>query len=306
MTFSEIHSKPTTVDSEDLLTSDIFGCCSFLNYNELLEHVLRESVHFNSKDNLCIPETVISEEYLFWPRFHTGRSQTEPDVLIILRHPGNLCTLVLIEAKFNSDKSSEADYTSEDVTDQLARELMIIHNQKICSQNTTLEGLEIASKYLIYVTAHDVIPEKAFNDSSNEFIEKTANDRNICFKDIDKIPLFWLPWWKIEQLISENNLFSLEGNAKDRVIKHIQEVLRVKRLCRFYGLKPLNFNLIAYSYSSTAKALFESDKYAKSYTFDVMFSKIPYQYHIYEKGNRYSLGLGIPKIVYYYQSEEKI
>lgn len=304
MTFSEIHSKPTTVDSEDLLTSDIFGVCSFLNYHELLEHVLREAVHFNSKDNLCIHEAVLSEEYLFWPRFRTGRSQTEPDVLIILRHPENRCTLVLIEAKYNSDKSSEADYTSEDVTDQLARELLIIQNRKICSQNLALEGLEIASKYLIYVTAHDVIPEKSLNDSSTEFIEKTADDRSLCSKDIDKIPLFWLPWWKIEQLISENNLFSLKGNAKDRIIKHIQEVLRVKRLCRFYGLKPLNFNSITYSYSPTAKALFKSDTYAKSYTFDVMFSKIPYQYQIFENENRYNFGLDIPKIIYHYQPEE--
>ncbi|HIH93555.1 TPA: hypothetical protein HA338_05795 [Methanosarcina acetivorans] len=304
MTFSEIHSKLTTVDSEDLLTSDIFGCCSFLNYNDLLEHVLRESVHFNSKDNLCIPKTVISEEYLFWPRFRTGRSQTEPDVLIMLRHPGNQCTLVLIEAKFNSDKSSEADYTSEDVTDQLARELMIIENQGVCGQSLSLEGFEIASKALIYVTAHDVIPEKALEASSFEFFEKTRCLENASYEDASELPLYWLPWWKIEQLISRNNFFSAEETAKDRIIKHVQEVLRVKKLCRFYGLNPLNFNSIAYSYSSTVKARFESDRYAKSYTFDTMFPKIPFRYQISGKERSYNFGLVIPKICSNYQLEE--
>ncbi len=303
MTFSEIHSKLTTVDSEDLLTSDIFGCCSFLNYNELLEHVLREAVHFGSRDNLCIPETVLSEEYLFWPRFRTGRSQTEPDVLIILRHPGNRCTLVLIEAKFNSDKSSEADYTSEDVTDQLARELMIIENQGVCGQSLSLEGVEIASKALIYVTAHDVIPEKALEDSSFEFFEKTRCLENASYEDASELPLFWLPWWKIEQLISRNNFFSPEETAKYRIIKHIHEVLRVKRLCRFYGLNPLNFNSIAYSYSSTAKARFESDNCRKDYIFKILFPKIPYRFRAFENEKKYIFGLEIPKInVHYHRS----
>jgi hypothetical protein len=306
MTFSEIHSKPTTIDSEDLLTSDIFGCCSFLSYPELLEHVLREAVHFGSRDNLCVPETVLSEEYLFWPKFRTGRSQTEPDVLIILRHSGNRCTLVLIEAKFNYEKSSEADYTVEDVTDQLARELMIIENREICSQNPALEGFEIASKYLIYVTAHDVIPEKALKDSSNEFFEKTMNHGSICYRDIAEVPLYWLPWWKIEQLISRNGFFGHEEGAKNRIVKHIREVLRAKRLCRFYGLNPFDFNSIAYSYLSIAKVRLESDMYAKSYTFDTMFSKIPYGYLILDKEKRYYFGLVIPKIVSHYQPEEKI
>jgi hypothetical protein len=151
MTFSEIHGKPTSKNSEDLLTSDIFGCCSFLEYQELLEHILSEAVHFNSKDKHCINEPVIMDEYIFWPRFRVESSQTGPDVLILLWHSGYRCTLILIEAKYNSEKSSEADYSVEDVTDQLARELMIIENQEICRQNPLLKGFELASKYLISV-----------------------------------------------------------------------------------------------------------------------------------------------------------
>lgn len=266
MTFSEIHGKPTTIDSEDLLTSDIFGCCYFLEYRELLEHVLQEALHFNSKDKLCINEPVISDEYFFWTKFRIGNSQTEPDVLILLRHPGYRCTLILIEAKYNSEKSSEADYSVEYVTDQLARELMVIENQKICRQNSLMEGFELASEYLIYVTAHDVIPEKELKNSASEFFKKMTNNESNCYNDIVEVPLYWLPWWKIEQLISMKNLINSEIGIKNRVLKHIRDVLRTKRLCRFYGVNPLCFNLV------------------------------PYRFCTFGKVNRYGFGLEIPEI----------
>lgn len=296
MTFSEIYGKPTSIDSEDLLTSDIFGCCSFLVYHDFLEHILNEALHFNSKDKLCINEPVLSDEYLFWPRFRIRRSQTEPDVLILLRHPGNKFTLVLIEAKFNSGKSSEADYSTEDVTDQLARELTIIENKDIYSQNFSLEGHEIKAKALIYVTADDVIPEKTLEDSSQEFFEKVKTSGMTSYTTASELPFYWLPWWKIEQLTSSNSLLDPEEAAKNRVIKHIRDVLRIKRLCRFYGLNPLYFDPIPYSYSPTTEAKFKSDSCSKDYVFEITFPKIPYRYLTFETENKYSFRLEIPDI----------
>lgn len=306
MTFSEIYGKLTTADSEDLLTSDVFGCCSFLGYHELLEHILNEALHFISRDRLTINEPVISDEYLFWPRFRIRRSQTEPDVLILLQHPGNKCTLVLIEAKYNSGKSSEADYSTEHVTDQLARELTIIENKDICSQNLSLEGHEIKAKALIYVTADDIIPEKTLEDSSHEFFAKANTSGMIDYTTASELPFYWLPWWKIEQLTSSNSLLDPDKAAKNRIIEHIRDVLRIKRLCRFYGLNPLCFDPIPYSYSSTTEAQFESDSYSKDYIFEFKFPKIPYRYLTFEAENKYSFRLEIPGINTNYRSEHTV
>lgn len=278
MTFSEIHGKLTTINSEDLLTSDIFGCCSFLGYHELLEYLLNNSLHFSSKSKLSINEPVISDEYFFWPRFRIRKLQTEPDVLILLRHPDNKCTLVLIEAKYNSGKAVEADFNIEDVTDQLARELIIIENKDICSQNLSLEGLEIETKALIYVTADDVIPQKTLEDSSREFFEKAIASQTPSYANASELPFYWLPWWKIEQLISSSSILCFEETAKNRIIKHIQDMLRIKRLCRFYGLNPLCFGSISYSYTSTTESQSEYDSCHKDYIFEITFPKLTYRY----------------------------
>lgn len=275
MTFSEIYCKPTTIDSEDLLTSDIFGCCSFLEYHDLLKHILNEALHFVSRNKLSINESIISDEYLFWPRFRIRELQTEPDLLILLRHPGNKCTLVLIEAKYNSGKATEADFNIEDVTDQLARELTIIENKEICSQNLELDGLEIASRALIYVTADDAIPKKVLEDSSYEYIEKGKNVRNGSYTSASELPIYWLPWWKIEHLISVNGLNDPRKGAKSRIAKHIREVLRTKKLCRFYGVNSLHFNPIPYRFCT-----FEKEKKYNS-KFEIPKTNIPLQFGAY-------------------------
>ena len=100
MTFTEIYNKPTSIVSEDLLTSDVFGCCSFLKYSDLLQHLLESAVYFrDSEQHFITKKPVISDDYLFWPRFNTSVSkQTEPDLLIILWHSEKECSLALIES----------------------------------------------------------------------------------------------------------------------------------------------------------------------------------------------------------------
>jgi len=269
VTFSEIKGKPTTILSEDLLTSDIFGCCSFLEYEDLLKDILREAIHFNSESHFTPPDSVCSDDYIFWPRFQTDESmQTEPDVLIVLRHSERECSLVLIESKYNSGKSSEADYDMDEITDQLARELLILEEEKIFSQNPALNEVNVESKALIYVTVDDIMPRDSMNDSAVEFFNKSDNHQRI-----NDIPLYWLPWWKIESLILSKNLIDSTNLSKCRIIRHVWDVLSYKKLRRFNGLNYFVFKSIPLSYTSDYK------DQIRDYIFDINFRYIPYEYN---------------------------
>jgi hypothetical protein len=293
VTFSEIKGKPTTKLSEDLLTSDIFGCCSFLEYEDLLKDVLGEAIHFNSESQFSPPDSVCSDDYIFWPRFQTYESkQTEPDVLIVLRHSDKECSLVLIESKYNSGKSSEADYDMDEITDQLARELSILEDEKIHRQNPTLSNTIIKSKALIYVTADDTMPKDSMNQSADEFVKKTN-----YYESKKGIPIYWLPWWKIENLILNTKLINSCAGNKNRVIKHIWDVLSVKKLKRFNGLSVFLFDSLTLSYISEFK-----DR-VRDYQYCVDYFRIPYTYQIQKPENIYRFDLKPVQINYSYQEE---
>lgn len=296
MTFSEINGKPTTILSEDLLTSDIFGCCSFLEYEDLLKDILREAIHFNSESHFTPPDSVCSDDYIFWPRFQTDESmETEPDVLIVLRHSERECSLVLIESKYNSGKSSEADYDVDKITDQLSRELMIIENEKIFSQHPQLYRVNVISRALIYVTADDIMPKDSMNQSADEFVKKTN-----YYQSKKGIPIYWLPWWKIENLISIEKLMNSTDNTKYRIIKHVWDVLSVKKLKRFNGLNNLVINLISLPYISDYK------EQIKDYNYVTNFLNIPYEYHILINENQYKYNLNIGRIKYSFMEDNAL
>lgn len=296
MTFSEINRKPTTILSEDLLTSDIFGCCSFLQYRDLLKDILREAIYFNSKSHFSPPDSVCSDDYIFWPRFQTAESmQTEPDVLIVLRHSNKECSLVLIESKYNSGKSSEADYDVDKITDQLSRELMIIENEKIFSQHSQLYGLNVTSRALIYVTADDIMPKDSMNQSADEFVKKTN-----YYQSKKAIPIYWLPWWKIENLIRSKKSIYSTNISKCRIIRHVWDVLSAKKLKRFNGLNNLVFDLISLPYISDYK------EQITDYNYFTNFLNIPYKYRILKNENQYKLYLNIGRIKYSFTEDNTL
>lgn len=296
MTFSEINNKLTTINSEDLLTSDILGCCSFLNYEELLKCVLKEATHFDDRKKLVVNEPVLSDQYIFWPMVKTGRARTEPDVIIILHHPENKCTLILIEAKYNSGKSSEADYNVDDVTDQLARELRIIEEQQLSAQLSGIEGKEIISKALVYVTADDIIPQKSLSDSASEFMKKA---RGANYKITMELPLYWLPWWKIESIATKAEHCKFEDKTKNRIIRHIKDVLQTKKLSRFSGISTMNIEFPRYSYTSEIE-----DHIDMRYQFLVCVPPISYNYSKHKSVKEYKFNSFFSKITYNYRIRE--
>lgn len=292
MTFSEIYNKPTSIQSEDLLTSDIFGCCSFLQYDDLMKYVLGEAIHFTLYTYFECLETVIRDTYYFWPRFQTGNKQTEPDLFVVLWHSDKDCSLVLIESKYNSGKSSEASDSDEEITDQLARELSIIESKEIYTQIPELIDANVISNTLFYVTADDIIPKESMKMSAKEYFNKTNN-----YRSIKEIPIYWLPWWKIEncsrKLISNQNDVN-----KYRVIKHVWEVLTYKKLSRYNGLGQLILNPISFGYISDHK------EHIRDYNYDANFVLIPYTYQPLINENVYNLNFQNREIKYSYIVEK--
>ena len=292
MTFSEIYNKPTTIQSEDLLTSDIFGCCSFLQYDDLMKYVLGEAVHFASHTNFECLETVIRDTYYFWPRFQTGNTQTEPDLFVVLWHSDKECSLVLIESKYNSGKSSEASDIDKEITDQLARELSIIESKEIYTQISELIDANVISNTLFYVTADDIIPRESMKKSAKEYFNKTNN-----YRSIEEMPIYWLPWWKIENF-SRKLISSQNDVNKHRVIKHVWEVLTYKKLSRYNGLGQLILNPISFGYISDHK------EHIRDYNYDANFVSIPYKYQPLINENVYNLNFQNREINYSYIVEK--
>lgn len=267
MTFSEIHGKPTNSLSEDLLTSDVFGSCYFASYSNLLKCILEEAVHFESKKKFITKRDVVHDEYFFWPRFRIDNLQTEPDVFIILWHSQEDCSLIIIESKYRSDKSSEPDYNCENITDQLARELLILENKDVFSQiSPKLKTANVISKSLFYITVDDILPEKSIAESASEFMEKMKLQQNYS------LPFYWIPWWKIESSISIQHQSNSAGFKEKRIIKHVIDVLNIKGFKRFNGFDNFQFNKINFQYTS------EYEGRINNYIFDFDFRQNLYQY----------------------------
>ncbi|ADI73276.1 conserved hypothetical protein [Methanohalobium evestigatum Z-7303] len=301
MTFSEINEKPTYMHSEDLLTSDVFGCCSFLEYRDLLDYLLKMSTHFASGNGFTQSREVISDNYFFWPRFKTDLSFIEPDVLIILWHSNNSCSLVIVESKYLSGKSSEADYDIDNITDQLAKELMILETKSFYSQLSSLKRVHVLSEMLLYVSADNEFPEKSFIKSANEYLTKTNTKAN---RETSSLPLYWLPWWRIENFIySYLDEKSDDINLrKYRVLKHIRDVLAHKNLSRFVGFRDLFLGSIQLPYSSASKIIEVGKGQSNFYNLSISLD-FPVFYGKEEKNNQYDFFVDNLIIDYQYNSE---
>jgi len=175
---------------EDILTSNVFGSLKYLPVQEGLLPFLGNAM---SIDGDCLAgnfTNVINADYQFWKWLSMpGCEGCEPDVLIVLRHSDGFKSLVLVEAKYRSGKSSEADEESiEEETppkDQLAKEW---HNLLALA-----EKIE-AKPSLVYVTADFAIPRKDILDSQKE-LER---------KGLAPAEIYWLSWRDLKRAMKES------------------------------------------------------------------------------------------------------
>ena len=153
-----------------------------------------------------------SIDYDFWPRWKEADCYgCEPDVVISLKIPDGNDLLVLIEAKYSSPKSSEADESHEKPNDQLAKEWDNLIVRPEASNK---------SPVLIYLTAHYVHPYEDINDAINEFLEKRPEGARPV--------IYWVSW---------RHLYKICKNTGNPILKDLTLLLDRLNFKFFDGIK---------------------------------------------------------------------
>jgi len=211
---------------EDLLTSDIFGCMRYLPPEKALLPFLHTacSLHGNV---FTIPDGIIKIHYSFWPWLNLpGRIPCEPDVVLGLETNGRAVHVVLVEAKYYSDLSSEEDERLEP-NDQLARELDNLDGASPLDLGWKPE-LHIVSRTLLFLTRDMGIPRSLLAQSLAEYKRKRNRDGDI----------FWASW-RFLPFILEQNLEKESSPGNIAVLEDMLRLLFRKELTMFRGVEPV-------------------------------------------------------------------
>lgn len=205
---------------EDILTSNVFGLLSYLPPAQGLLPFFGEARMADGNRPLAeLPsaEAAPRIDYLFWPQWRAeGCNFCEPDVVVTIRPDHAQPIMILVEAKYRSGKSSEADATAQDGKppwDQLAREWDNLV-RKADRAN--------ASAVLIYLTADPGFPYNAVRASLEEFrkARSLAPPPRIC----------WLSW---------RHLFNVAAGASGTMLGDLHDMLGRLGLHFFSGVSEL-------------------------------------------------------------------
>jgi len=250
MTIAELHGKipssgaNATDTSEDLLTSDVFGCLRYVPPECGLVQFL-ETARSLSKDSFCTTRPVIRAHWSFWPflRFQ-GRTSCKPDVVIGLESNEGI-HLVMIEAKYLSDKSSYED-EGEPPNDQLARELdnLDVLEPSDLGWDTSKEVL---GRSLLYLTQDASIPSTAIQESLGEYRRKRS-----------LIGVIYWTSWRYLGAILEEQIQGLD-EYQIKVLDDIRLLLERKRMVMFGGMTPLStsFDERVYTFYSASPTRYD-------------------------------------------------
>jgi hypothetical protein len=196
-------------DLEDLLTSNVFGAIKYVPYREGLIALVSEAERRDGSRPLQGLSDISNVKYEFWPFLEEKNcNPCEPDVLISITQSNGKKILILVEAKFKSGKSSEADL-SDKPSDQLSKEWDNL--KRLAIKNNS-------DPYLLYITANIGFPEKEIKESISEYLKKRESTINIL----------WLSWRKIPTIFH---------NSQNEIIKDLVKLLRRQGLIFFEGFK---------------------------------------------------------------------
>lgn len=203
---------------EDLLTSNVFGSIKYVPLEEGLLPILQNAENEKGEFPLKNIGSIVDVKYEFWPWIPENSCKgCEPDVLITIMHKSGKKTIVLVEAKYLSGKSSES-IEKYGPNDQLAREwgYLLSHTEK---------EIEEVTLVLLYITAHIRYPQTEIEESKQDFIK-------------------WLPKKNIPNIIwmSWRNVTKLFFNSKKLILADVAKIL-VKQEFEFYsGIYECVFN----------------------------------------------------------------
>jgi len=211
MLAAQLHGKLTREEEnlEDLLTSNVFGTFKYLAPELGLIPFFQQARDLDGNPINSDLSQLSGVEYLFWHFLQEEDCYpAEPDLLIVLDHLDGRKTVILVEAKLYSDKSSVAG-DSPKPYDQLAREYDNLERW------ANKRG--ITEKFLIYCTADVIPPWDAIRQSIEEFRSKRGQDCNI----------YWLTWRILPKLI---------GDSENLILQDLVRVLRRQSLFFYEGI----------------------------------------------------------------------
>lgn len=208
-------------DLEDLLTSNVFGSIKYVTPENGLIPLLSAAEDLNGKYPLKDISQISTVDYEFWPLLNEENcNRCEPDVLIHVTHTTGTKTIILVEAKYKSGKSSEAD-DGEKPNDQLAREW---DNLSVLARRKDLVPI------LIYITADFNFPNTDVEEA--QFETKKKHD--------SKIDIAWISWRKLSVIFEESNY---------DIINDLVTVLQRQWLIFFEGISvPDDFEPISWRF----------------------------------------------------------
>ena len=171
---------------EDLLTSAVFGLLRYLPPSEGILPFLSCARALDGSQALPkMPHDTLVRT-CFWPWVaESGCASCEPDIRVDIEPPEGNRTVIFVEAKYRSGKSSEADDVPERPYDQLAREWdNLVH---LAHPHTT--------PMLVYLTADVGMPREEMSASVAEYRGKRGgNAPTIC----------WVSWRHLHDVLDAN------------------------------------------------------------------------------------------------------
>lgn len=250
MTIAELHGKISSLGanvtdtSEDLLTSDVFGCIRYVPPDSGLMQFV-ETAKALSGETLNVPRPIMLVHWSFWPSIRFPRRKPcEPDVVIGLETPSGI-HIVMVEAKYLSGKSSRED-EDERPNDQLARELdnLELLEPNDLEWNTTKV---VIGRSLLYLTQDASIPSRAIQESLKEYRRKRNQHGRI----------YWTSWRHLAVVLEEESQNLDEYQSI--VIEDIRLLLEKKGLTMFRGMTPMTttFERRTYTFYSVSPTRYE-------------------------------------------------
>ena len=174
---AQIHGKLRVLqeNQEDLLTSNTFGILEYFDRQLIWHFVSRAADPTGRTLAETIGQHAVITDVEFWPRMESSeRIRAEPDVTFLATVPGGRCWFVLVEAKYRSPISSEADPISTKPAHQLAREW-------VCAMHAAREP---ARAVVVYLTQDYVRPQDDIDEAQVELRQKGQSEG----------AFFWLSW----------------------------------------------------------------------------------------------------------------
>jgi len=212
---------------EDILTSNVFGLLRYLPAEHGLLPFLAQARSVDGR-RLETPDPVagVQTNTTFWPSLaEQGCASCEPDVLIRIDWPSPRARrfLILVEAKYHSGKSSEADESSIVPLDQLAREWSNLESK---ARSETCEPV------LVYLTP-------GFGPPVDDIRRARADHDRCCMANRTSLPFecYWLSWRHLALLIETRA--SLDSPAFGHwILEDLREMLNRLDLVFFGGFSP--------------------------------------------------------------------